>query len=143
VTADGDELFYGPDGLGKAASDQLRFQVERARGEHVARRQAEAMARICHQGVNEYGDPVTFWTRPTDPEIGLWEAWHRGLLHREDGPATEHHSPDGPVKAWYLNGKRHREDGPAVEGIPDQPDEHYLLGERLTEAEWRQRVGHG
>lgn len=35
-----------------------------------------------------------------------------GLLHREDGPATEH--CDG-YKAWYLNGEQHRLDGPAVE----------------------------
>jgi hypothetical protein len=32
-------------------------------------------------------------------------------LHREDGPAVEHHNE---AKEWFLNGLRHREDGPAI-----------------------------
>ncbi len=33
-----------------------------------------------------------------------------GELHREDGPAVEHHNGG---REWWINGKAHREDGPA------------------------------
>ena len=38
-----------------------------------------------------------------------------GKLHREDGPAYIHHSPDGSIRTeyFYLNGRLHRESGPA------------------------------
>ena len=36
-----------------------------------------------------------------------------GLLHREDGPATESKSAYNE-RSWYINGVRHRIDGPAV-----------------------------
>ena len=59
-----------------------------------------------------------------------------GQLHRTDGPAIEY--ADGS-KSWCQYGKRHRTDGPAVEW-PGGSKAWYINGERLTEAEFNQRV---
>jgi hypothetical protein len=59
-----------------------------------------------------------------------------GKLHREDGPAYEHHSGS---KTWYLYGNLHREDGPAVERY-DGTKEWWLDGESLSEEEHRART---
>ena len=59
--------------------------------------------------------------------------WHlNGNLHREDGPAVE--NPNG-TKHWYLNGKYHREDGPAIE-YSSGVKYWYLHGENLSEKQW-------
>jgi hypothetical protein len=64
-------------------------------------------------------------------EDGSFECWHRGRLHREDGPAVGFAGREmrlayrigdvyssmrlrGPVNLWFLNGRLHRVGGPAV-----------------------------
>ena len=60
--------------------------------------------------------------------------WHlNDILHREDGPATEHANGN---KWWRRNVKLHREDGPAVE-LANGYKYWYLNGIRLTEEEHR------
>ena len=46
---------------------------------------------------------------------------------------------DSGDKEWYLNGKVHREDGPAIEWADGSKD-WYLNDEKLTEAEFNQRM---
>ena len=66
-----------------------------------------------------------------------YKAWYlNGERHREDGPAIEWASGS---KDWYLNGKLHREDGPAIERA-NGGKSWYLNGEKLTEAEFNQRM---
>ena len=49
--------------------------------------------------------------------------WYKNdILHREDGPAVEHH--DG-TKEWYHNGELHRIDGPAVEYANGNKEWHF------------------
>jgi hypothetical protein len=63
--------------------------------------------------------------------------WYlNGQYHREDGPAIEFASGN---KWWYLNGNLHRTDGPAFE-MADGSKSWYLNGERLTEAEFNERM---
>ena len=90
---------------------------------------------------------MNYTTETPAPESGADEVrvyadgerwWYRdGLLHREDGPAIG--GSDGS-RWWYLNGRRHREDGPAVE-YADGEREWWLNGVKVTEGEWRERVG--
>lgn len=66
-----------------------------------------------------------------------YEAWYKmGKLHRLDGPAQ---ILPGVYKVWRKDGNYHREDGPAIEY--EYGGKHwYLDGEKLTEAEWKERV---
>ena len=59
-----------------------------------------------------------------------------GQLHRENGPAIEY--ADGS-KSWCQNDQYHRTDGPAIEFV-NGTKEWYINGERLTKAEFNQRV---
>jgi hypothetical protein len=65
------------------------------------------------------------------------EWWLNGRLHRVNGPAIEHVNG---VKEWWLNGKRHRVDGPAIEWADSGPNEWYLNGQELSEAEFNART---
>ena len=73
-------------------------------------------------------------------EVNKWGARcyynTNGQLHRENGPAIEY--VDGS-KSWYQNGLLHRIDGPAIEFV-NGTKEWYINGERLTKAEFNQRV---
>lgn len=64
----------------------------------------------------------------------LW--YMNDKLHRTDGPAVMTRS----WKKWYVEGFKHRIDGPAVEHSNGRK-EWYLLGERMSETEWRRELG--
>lgn len=58
-------------------------------------------------------------------QSGQEEWYHKGLLHRNDGPALI--TPKF-CSQWYHEGRRHRSDGPAVEYI-DGGQRWYLNGQ--------------
>jgi hypothetical protein len=60
---------------------------------------------------------------------------HKGLLHREDGPAIE--SLEGN-KEWWINGVLHREDGPALE-YANGHREWWIKGEEYSEKNFLSR----
>ena len=63
--------------------------------------------------------------------------WYQyGRLHRTDGNAVD--CPNGH-KEWWQNSQLHRTGGPAIEAV-DGYKAWYINGERLTEAEFNQRV---
>jgi hypothetical protein len=98
-------------------------------------------------------------SNPVIDEHGNKRWYHKGELHRTDGPAVEYadgnkhwylngerHRTDGPAveyddgtKAWYLNGKQHRTDGPAVE-YADGDKYWYLNNIRYTEIAFYQEL---
>jgi hypothetical protein len=77
-------------------------------------------------------------------EDGTIECWHRGRLHREDGPAVMYGGRHlvvrlgvsgyyesvrlrGPVNLWFRSGQLHREGGPAIQDI-DRSEIWYVAG---------------
>jgi hypothetical protein len=96
----------------------------------------------------EKNEEGTFWRnesgelhREDGPAIeganGTKKWYLNGKLHRVDGPAIEWEDGD---KEWWLNGKRHRVDGPAIEWADSGPNECYLNGQELSEAEFNART---
>lgn len=141
---DSDELLYGPIELNQASNQLFHAQVAEGLADAARRREMRELAGIRHEGENEFGNRVVFWTRDRLPGITFKEAAECAQIHREDGPAASHDLPGGgTVRSWYQDGLRHREDGPAIEGRPDQPDEYWFRGAPLTEDEWQEHFGTG